>query len=260
MTAQAFLDLLHKSVALMDGNPDVLLSNVNPSANMQDNVSRADAAIGFYWAAQAMGIDTRYANDAGKYTFDNWDGAESKLFIEFDSVFYCDDYCENANSGLVCSTWFVSAQGSLITNRPIMNCDEKGRFRIAEDLTMLDAIVGTWRLITSIGPEPEYVSIEEASKLPYDNSIITDELLVKDSDLPNLSYTEIPVYTAMCYLEKSSSYNNCGTGWFTEDAIRSAAKAGINFLFVRHDFSVLNYPDYESGQINLYELRQLDQR
>ena len=259
ITAKEFVALLQNTIKKAGGNDSKLTGNLAPNYADQKQISRADAALGFYLAAQAMGIDTHYANLAGLDQVDSYDGADVNLFRSLDDDYYVtDDNQKTPTNALTCAGWFVTSQGSLISNRPIMTSNKDVSFEIAGTFTRQDAILGAWRLYTSLAPKPDYVTPEEAKKLTYDPSAIPDTLLSAESSLPDISYTNIPQYNAMCYLAKESAYQRVGNGWFDEDSVRSLAKAGINFASVRYDFSVLNYPDYKSGKVNVNELKELD--
>jgi hypothetical protein len=114
-------------------------------------------------------------------------------------------------------------------------------------------------LYTSLPKEPEYVSIDKASSYSYDRDIITDKLINQNSKLPELTSYSIPMYNGTLLQDKCDVNQWGGDGYYDEDQIHALSDAGVNFLSVWYDFAILGYPDYKEGQINLNELKELDQ-
>ncbi len=110
--------------------------------------------------------------------------------------------------------------------------------------------------------EPEGVYVQLADVGTYDKTIITDERLNADSDLPEVTQAQLPSQWKGAGL---SSSKNDGSGAectdFRETDIKLLADNGFNFARIFFSFSTLRFPDYpEDGRlVNENELRDLDQ-
>jgi len=108
------------------------------------------------------------------------------------------------------------------------------------------------------GYENNYMDISEIGA--YDSSIITDELLERPTNLPEVSQSELPntwqgigISARKSYVEKYYPYEEWDVAFIKEN--------GFNFVRLFFGFSTLRHPDYpENGrQVNEAEFKALDQ-
>lgn len=154
---------------------------------------------------------------------------------------------------------------SRVSGQAIYPYDFEGKSAHLQDpLTREEAICAVLRLAETDPAilEPEGIYVQLADVGPYDKSIITDELLNADSDLPEVTQEHLPSDWKGTGL---SSSKNSGSGAectdFRETDIKLLADNGFSFARIFFSFSTLRFPDYpEDGRlVNENELRDLDQ-
>lgn len=135
---------------------------------------------------------------------------------------------------------------------------------LQDPLTREEAICAVLRLAETdpaiLEPEGTYVQLADVGT--YDQSIITDELLNADSDLPEVTQAHLPSDWKGAGLSSSkNSGSGAGCTDFRETDIKFLADNGFNFARIFFSFSTLRFPDYpEDGRlVNENELRDLDQ-
>lgn len=154
---------------------------------------------------------------------------------------------------------------SQVSGQAIYPYDFDGKSAHLQDsLIREEAICAVLRLgelsPATLEPEGVYVQLSEVGT--YDKTIITDELLNADSDLPEVTQAQLPADWKGAGL---SSSKNEGSGVFCTDFretdIKFLADNGFNFARIFFSFSTLRFPDYpEDGRlVNENELRDLDQ-
>ncbi len=153
---------------------------------------------------------------------------------------------------------------------------EDGIFPENSTVSVKDAILIVFHYYRSLYPLPEYVEIEDIGT--YDTTIITDELLNKESALPEASNEKLPVEwhgICMCYKE-FASWGARGTGadnFLNERDFQEIKNAGFNYIRmwtswyrlqdpymnseynVNLDDEIRNNPD----MVNLQEIKYMDQ-
>lgn len=154
---------------------------------------------------------------------------------------------------------------SRVSGQAIYPYDFEGKSAHLQDpLTREEAICAVLRLGETdpaiLEPEGTYVQLSDVGS--YDKTIITDDLLNADTDLPDVTQAQLPTEWKGAGL--SSSKNDGGSNSctdFRETDIKFLADNGFNFARIFFSFSTLRFPDYpEDGRlVNENELRDLDQ-
>lgn len=131
-------------------------------------------------------------------------------------------------------------------------------------LTREEAVCAALRLgeLSPATLEPEGVYVQLSDIGVYDKTILTDELLSADTDLPDVTQAQLPSEWKGAGL--GSSKNDGGSNFctdFRETDIKFLSDNGFNFARIFFSFSTLRFPDYpEDGRlVNENELRDLDQ-
>ena len=154
---------------------------------------------------------------------------------------------------------------SRVSGQAIYPYDFDGKSAHLQDpLTREEAICAVLRRAETdpaiLEPEGTYVQLADVGT--YDKSIITDELLNADSDLPEVTQAHLPSNWKGAGLSCSKNEGS-GAGCidFRETDIKLLADTGFNFTRIFFSFSTLRFPDYpEDGRlVNENELRDLDQ-
>ena len=105
-------------------------------------------------------------------------------------------------------------------------------FPESDTMTLRDGIIMVFHYYRSLYPEPEYVSIEDVGT--YNSEIITDDLLKKDTTLPDASNQELPgEWHGVCY-----NYQNATWGalyghsdlFMNERDFQEMHDSGFNFV------------------------------
>lgn len=154
---------------------------------------------------------------------------------------------------------------SRVSGQAIYPYDFEGKSAHLQDpLTREEAICAVLRLGETdpaiLEPEGTYVQLSDVGS--YDKTIITDDLLNADTDLPEVTQAQLPSDWKGVGLS-SSKNEGIGAGCtdFRETDIKFLADNGFNFTRIFFSLSTLRFPDYpEDGRlVNENELRDLDQ-
>lgn len=154
---------------------------------------------------------------------------------------------------------------SQVSGQAIYPYDFEGKSAHLQDpLTREEAICAVLRLgeVSPATLEPEGVYVQLSEIGTYDKTILTDELLSADTDLPEVTQVQLPSEWKGAGL--GSSKNDGGSNFctdFRETDIKFLADNGFNFARIFFSFSTLRFPDYPENArlINENELRDLDQ-
>ena len=147
-------------------------------------------------------------------------------------------------------------------SRRILEPDEDGNIRPFAVMTVEEAAEAALRYYNSFEPSPEMVPYEDVAA--FDPSIITPELLEKESSLPQASCAELPAewhgamvsdLSTVCFQALDNKPDKC----VFEYEIQSLQDAGLNFAGICVDFSLLQGPIPEEGTLNETRLKELDQ-
>lgn len=103
-----------------------------------------------------------------------------------------------------------------------------------------------------------YVSLDDAGT--YDTALISDSLLSKDSDLPQVTQQALPTTWRGAGIA-SRKYSVDEYKAFAESDVRFLAENGFNFTRLYLSFETLRYPDFpqDPRMVSQRELRDLDQ-
>lgn len=141
-----------------------------------------------------------------------------------------------------------------------------GTFRPFDEMTVGDAATAALRYARSIEPDPEFVPIAEVGA--FDESIITPELLSRETNLPANDCTHIPSNWHGAMEGKPGNLYNLCLGTDTDHSVYETdldafADCGFNFVRLSVSFSrlqgMLRPPYGQAGCVNMVRLRELDQ-
>lgn len=148
------------------------------------------------------------------------------------------------------------------TGEKVLPLDKNRAFNPATKMTLEDAINASLRYYHYY--EKPAVDVAYSDVSSYDRSIITDELLNRDSKLPDATCHSLPsqwhgiLWTTMGYVTKGAL--SCDTDKVAlQGDIQIIKDAGLNFLGLNISFSLLQGPDFISGSVNETRLKELDQ-
>lgn len=145
--------------------------------------------------------------------------------------------------------------------KKVMELDENNCFRPRETMTVEQVAEAALRYYYSFEPAAEMVSY--ADTYGFDTSIITPELLAKETTLPDASCEKLPdqwrgnlIYNGRVIHQALDSMpdKHC-----YEYEIQAMKDAGFNFVGITFDFSRLQGPELQVGMLNETRLKELDQ-
>lgn len=144
----------------------------------------------------------------------------------------------------------------------ILDLDEDGRFLPQKALTVNDAVQAAVRFYRSFEAKPKMLPYGEING--YDNSIITDEHLGKESTLPEATCQQLPEQWHGVLMNDMSRVPGGALDVHTDKVICEGdidllQQAGFNFVGIGFDFSLFQGPDRTEGMINETRLKELDQ-
>ena len=173
------------------------------------------------------------------------------------------------------ATYFMSKYDRVSYDH-LYTLPEDGIFPESDTLSVKDGILMAFHYYRSLYPMPEYVEIENIGT--YDTTIITNELLNKESGLPEASNENLPSewHGIFMYYKEFASWGtrcNSADNFMNERDFQEMKNAGFNYVriatswyhlqdpYMNSDFNVnlddeiRNNPD----MVNLQELRYMDQ-
>lgn len=146
-----------------------------------------------------------------------------------------------------------------MTGEKVLDMDEDQNWNPADVLTIGDAAKAALRYWHYFEEPAEKVSYDEVGT--YDPTIITDDLLSKETDLPYNDCSDLPsewhgiLFNKLAWVSSSSFNPDCIV---RNDDIRIVKDAGLNFIKLNLSFSYLQAPDVENGLLNETRLKTLD--
>lgn len=147
------------------------------------------------------------------------------------------------------------------TGEKVMTLDEQQAFRPQEKLLTKDAIQIALRYYRSFPKMPKEVTYE--SVVGYNKEIITDNLLGKQSNLPDCSNQFLPQWkglmTPLMMHPTSTANDRDPDDILTQTDIRLIKEAGFNYIGLNIGFASLQEPFYHGGMVNESQLEYLDQ-
>lgn len=146
--------------------------------------------------------------------------------------------------------------------KKVLELDENCNFRPFETMTVEQVAEAALRYYNSFEPAAEMVVYADTAT--FDPSIITPELLAKETTLPDASCTSLPSEwrgTLMFDMGRviSQALDGNPDKRIYEHEIQTVKDAGFNFIGLVFDFSVLQGPIPEDGKLNETRLKELDQ-
>lgn len=253
-------------------DPEPIFIEVSAGNNVTENFKGAyfskwyddDAVLAHeYWSGFADAMDCIW-NDSERRKAENLVDSQSMEPIEWgEGVFYT---CGSQNP----VDWGSRAYDRT-TGAKLMPVDENGCLNPAEEITVGEVVELTLRYYNSKAPEPEMVAYADAAA--YDAAIITDELLNRETTLPEASCAELPSqwHGVMMrdLLTKSDGSDNdpkVDTKIY-QNEIQAIKDAGFNYVKILIDFRYYhaendNYfwgTKPQAGVLNETHLKELDQ-
>ena len=147
------------------------------------------------------------------------------------------------------------------TGEKLMPWDENRNLNFTANMTVQEVVETALRYHNALEPKPDFVPYDEITH--YDESIITPDLLAKETDLPEASCTSLPAQWHGISLSETDQADSMTY----EHEIQAIKDAGFNFI--HYNFSFLYYhgrvadclydnTDYIRG-LNENRLKELDQ-
>ena len=134
----------------------------------------------------------------------------------------------------------------------VMELDENNLFRPHETMTIRQAAETALRYYYSFEPAAEMVAYGDIHT--FDDSIITPELLVKETTLPNASCEKLPsewrgtlIYNGRVIHQ---ALDHMSDKHYYEYEIQAVKDAGFNFVGITFDFSRLQGSELQAGMRN----------
>lgn len=259
VTERHLYELLGKSITIVSGAKNAVWTEKTQKAGSAPVERQMAAQIIVTAAKEYMGIKRTFATPK-RY---------SALYLFRDEA---DKKYGELNTDYM-NLVFVSGLYDVDTKLRVMECTPSGYFRYSDKMTVREAIQAAYRLTklppfmsaTEIaGKPPVYVALDKIGA--FDRKIITDELLKKQSKLPEASSSSIPFWTGFVMENKKSAnlkdnrWNGItdGSNYFYKQQIKFIAERGFNSARVCYSLSFLSKPG-DIMQINESELRQLDE-
>ena len=149
-----------------------------------------------------------------------------------------------------------------VTGEKVLDMDEEQKWNPAQKMTIRDAAeaaVRYWRFF-----EEPAVKVAFADAGTYDTSIITDELLHKETTLPANSCQHLPaewhgtLWEKWNWVAAGAIHYNFDRVFRQEDA-QILKDSGLNVARMMLSFSWLQTPDVTAGMVNETRLKQLDE-
>ena len=228
---------------------------------------------------------TSHTNGNAKKKFDQW--AEQDAVIAHAYVTGIADFLEGSwevkekpeewiryvdYGAPVCLEWALRAYDRT-TGEKLMPWDEHMQVRPREKMTVEQAAETALRYYNHIPEEPQMLPYEEVPT--YDETIITPDLLEKETSLPQVSSSQLPsqwkgiTMKDLLYLDAREDQDAKVDHRIYEDEIQLIKDAGFNYVRILFDFeyfgSERGYAYYicvdppEEGYFNEIHLKELDQ-
>lgn len=262
-----FCAMLTNTITLLYGGEyldtwnELAANAVNESREM----TRGDGAFALLTAATAAGMDTPQPN-IGDYVdiggINQGSGVDlfqidNSLFPWLNQPYHNRETEQEEHWAMDFAARYPWIRRSPVSQKCLMEYDETWDMHYQEPFSMEDAICAAMRCYESWVPR-EYVKMTDAAATAYDASILTPELLTKESSLPEPTQSSLPSdWQGLCIDVKLTTRDRSD---FRERDIYAASENGFNFVRVWLGFSTLGYPDYPPDKelVNVAELRDLD--
>lgn len=268
-----FVPMMTNVIALRYGEGEYLDKWLEVSAIAAERdalMPRGEGAGVIFAAAVTVGMDDYHSKAAAQRDLDGeTQGAAIEYVPDMSDMFpFMAEPYYNRNWGEELENHFLGAERypwhrySPVSGKTILDIDtETPSMRYGEPFTRAEAICAALRCYESWVAR-EYISLTDPLATAYDAAIITNDLLNKESALPEVSYNKLPSEWQGQFIYTNKAGTSCSwADFYRERDIRFLAENDMNIARVSLGFSTLQYPDYpENGQqVNLSELRELDQ-
>ena len=143
----------------------------------------------------------------------------------------------------------------------LMTWDENRNLRFNDTMTVRETVETALRFYNVMEPKPDLVPYEEIAA--YDETIITPDLLTRESSLPEPSCASLPTGWHGIWLSKGKENGMVVSGQLDtmtyEHEIQAIKDAGFNFIKYKFDFTYYHGRTVEIGKLNENRLKELDQ-
>lgn len=146
--------------------------------------------------------------------------------------------------------------------KKVLELDEDFNFRPFENMTIAQVAEAALRYYNSFEPAAVIIPYEDTAA--FDSSIITPELLARETSLPDATCASLPSEwrgTLMFDMGRvtSQALDANPDKRVYEYELQALKDVGFNFVGLVFDFSVLQGPVPEAGKLNETRLKELDQ-
>lgn len=268
-----FCTMLTKVIQLRYGDGEYLeawLENAAAALENTEEMTRGGGAEAIFTAALSVGMDDYHSGAYLQHDIDSGEWGDTlvgapyraDLFPILEKPYYNKNWDVAYEDGFQGAQNYVWHRASSVSQKILMEYDsESNSMRYEEPFTRVEAICAALRCYEAWTPR-EYVSADDPAANAYDTDILTTELLNKKSNLPEVSHEKLPSEWQGLCLYYPKAVTKCAIiDSFTERDIRFLSENNMNFARVLLSFTSLRYPDFpeDGGQVNLAELRDLDQ-
>lgn len=248
ISTEQFLQLLAQIIHAKGGTSEHIL--LSKEEELKEPITRLKASTYLYEAAFAMKYQVNTAI-LSNYSYD----ANSISPLNLNTNSFSDIKSLSLSTEEKIALNYVVNQCDLISGYRLMEYTPDFRFRPKDALTRAEAILAAYRLYNSIPDAPNMISLDEVS-----THTIPEDLLTKDSSLPDLTIDHVPSYQGI-RLKHTSSYNSLSAN-FSRTDIEYLAEQGFNFFqayITASTFAAPYFDDANPDLINEVCLKQLDQ-
>lgn len=277
ITMSEFCKLLENIIAYWNADKlDAWHEIAELAMTSADEVQMDEALVAMFEAAIAMDAQTRQGYGGGglepdweslaiaiNEDVDWWKGLQNEYPYFSNSKSYIDPVWTGSEAEFILSVRrYAEQHRSLVDLSYIFSPEDNWTFDFGRDVTHKEAIRAATVFAESDAAfydgAAEYVSPEDAGT--YDASIITSELLNKETNLPVPTRQSLPeTWRGMgCSRRKDAqhAYND-----FKESDIKLLAENGFNFVRLFFNMNTLQFPykNEADDAVNMVELKELDQ-
>lgn len=209
-----------------------------------DVISGEHQNMGFLFVKNSAGnMERMYAN------YGQWSGA-SKLTADLKDF-----------NGDIATVSYVLTRFDRTNGEKLMTWDENRNLRFNDTMDIQEAVETALRFFNAMEPKPDLVPYEEVAT--YDETIITPDLLTRESSLPEPSCTSLPAGWHGIWLSKAMENGMVVAGQLDtmtyEHEVQAIKDAGFSFIKYKFDFSYYHGRTVEIGKLNENRLKELDQ-
>lgn len=247
---------------------DAWLKNIALAAENTDELTRGGGAEIIFTAALSAKMDDYHS---GAYMQTDVDGQtegagiegvpyRTELFPVLTAPYHNKNWGQDYEEGFWAAAQYMWHRTSPVSHKTVMEyTPDTLDMRYDEVFTRKEAVLAALRCYESWSPR-EYVTVDSPEAQAYDTSIITAELLQKESNLPEVTHSKLPGEWKGMFTYTKGGTNRAMVDNFHERDVRFVAENGMNFLRAFVSFASFRYPDFpkDVSQVNLAELRDLD--